>query len=100
MYPNSVSPYVELEKKKLYNYFNTNKDLVINSIYNQLCMFYKHKNIFEVVIKSAFYLIDKHNLDSHLKIKYNNHFDVLANVIVYPSTCGYKNINKNNIYQF
>jgi hypothetical protein len=83
MYPNSVSPYVELEKKKLHNYFKTDEDLVINSIYNQLCIFYKYQNIFELVIKSAFYLIDKHNLDSHLKIKYNNHFDVLAHMIVY-----------------
>jgi hypothetical protein len=83
MYPNSVSPYVELEKKKLHNYFKTDKDLVINSIYNQLCVFYKYQNTFEVAIKSAFYLIDKYNLDSHLKIKYNNHFDVISNVIVY-----------------
>lgn len=83
MYPNSVSPYVELEKKKLYDYFKTDEDLVFNSIYNQLCMYYKLQNTFEVVIKSAFYLIDKHNLDSHLKIKYNNHFKVIANVIVY-----------------
>jgi hypothetical protein len=83
MYPNSISPYVELEKQKLHNYFKIDENLVINSIYNQLCMFYKHKKTFEVVIKSAFYLIDTHNMDSHLKIKYNNHFDVLANMIVY-----------------
>ena len=83
IYPNSVSPYVELEKQKLHNYFKTDKDLVINSIYNQLCMFYKYQNTFEVIIKSAFYLIDTHNLDSHLKIKYNNHFAVLAHMIVY-----------------
>jgi hypothetical protein len=83
MYPNSVYPYVELERKKLFDYFKTDEDLVINSIYNQLCIFYKLKNTFEVVIKSAFYLIDKHNLDSYLKIKYNNHFKVIANVIVY-----------------
>jgi hypothetical protein len=57
--------------------------LVFNSIYSQLCIFYKHQKTFEVVIKSAFYLIDKHNLDSHLKIKYSNHFEVIANVIVY-----------------
>jgi hypothetical protein len=80
MYPNSVSPKVELEKKKLHNYNKTDKELVINTVCTQLCILNKHKNMFELAMQSAFYLIDKNNLDQRLKIKYNDHLDVLVNV--------------------
>ncbi len=83
MYPNSVSPKVELEKNKLHNYYKTDKQLVFNSIATQLCMLNKHQNTFKVAMQSAFYVIDKNHLDQQLKIKYYNHLDVLVNVSDY-----------------
>ena len=83
MYPNSVSPNVELEKKKLHSYHKTDKELVFNAISTQLCIFNKYQQTFKMAIQAAFYQFDKNNLDQQLKIKYSDHLDVLVNVSDY-----------------